>query len=223
MEILQAPTDPTNVHGALKPQFIVIHDSGRSKYATDQQELSYLTKHKNIYVYHYYVFTTGEVYQLAPTDRMTYHVDGSMWQGKNYDFNPVSVGLAFGNTNMPDTVYSLASYNSMVALTAKLCLELGIPTTRVLGHKELSAYRGKTDPLAFDMDKFRSDVQNFLTTPKEPALFNYDDSRGPLVVTRIQGKDIKLEKAYYEGDDLVVLFSGDIKKAHARRAKQGEF
>lgn len=172
LELIQSPTHASNLHGVMKSvEYIIIHDSGRSPYATDEGELSYLTRaHENQYCYHDYVFQNGAYHQLAPLDALLWHVNGSLVGGKKVDLNPISWGIALGNTNLPSSIYPKAQYAALVAGTKLRMGMFGLGIERVLGHKEVSAYRGKSDPHAFDMDKFRGDVLQFEFEPSKPDI-----------------------------------------------------
>ena len=159
-------TTPDNMYGQIsKPKYIIIHDSGRTKYATESNELKYLTSTQADYCYHAIVFSTGSIVQLAPWLTLMWHVGVSKW-GNDTDLNRMSVGVALSGTNTPDMVYSREQYQSLIEITKYLMFLYDIPAQNVLAHKEVSAPR-KVDPLAFDMNKFRRDIstQNLSTAP----------------------------------------------------------
>lgn len=162
MELLQRFTDSSNFHGWLEgAKYLIVHTSARSPHATDQNELSYLQGRDLPGCYHAYVFTTGETYHLAPFDRLVWHAGRSQWL-QDSDLNRLSIGVAFGNTNTPATLYPKIQVDKMLELCQMLCTIYKIPVMNVLGHKEVSPGR-KTDPEAFDMNKFRRDLEERLT------------------------------------------------------------
>jgi N-acetyl-anhydromuramyl-L-alanine amidase AmpD len=190
MELLQRFTDPSNFHGWLESvKYLIVHTSGRSPHATDENELAYLQRPELAGCYHAYIFTTGEAYHLAPFDRLVWHAGKSQWL-EDSDLNRLSVGVAFGNTNLPSSLYSKSQVDSMLGLCYTLCQTYQIPAMNVLGHKEVSPGR-KTDPEAFDMNKFRTELEERLTPDSSEwrvkvygEIHNGDD-----IVQRISFKD----------------------------------
>jgi N-acetyl-anhydromuramyl-L-alanine amidase AmpD len=165
-KLQQSFTTPDNFHGSIrKPTYLIIHDSGRTKYATEANELKYLTSTQADNNYHAIIFSDGTIIQLAPWLTLMWHVGISKW-GNDTDLNRMSIGIALSGTNTPDMVYSRAQYQSLIDITKYLMFLFDVPAQNVLAHKEVSAPR-KSDPLSFSMDKFRRDIstQNLPVAP----------------------------------------------------------
>lgn len=158
--IKSVPTRASNIKGKLtNVQYVILHASGRSKWATDKNELDYLTGfHANGFCYHDYIFSTGEYYNLAPLNALLWHAGAGKINGKLTALNAISIGVAMGGENLPSSLYPKAQYDAAVKGVALRLKQLNLTQDKVLGHKEVSAYRGKSDPAAFDMNKFRDDV-----------------------------------------------------------------
>ena len=211
--IINSPTHISNINGTIKQvKYIIIHTSGRSKWATDEQELSYLRNvHANKFCYHDYIFTTGEYHNLAPLNALLWHAGGGKINNKVIAMNPISIGIGLSGENLPSSLYPKAQYDALVKGTALRAKELNVPAGNILGHKEVSAYRGKSDPAAFDMNKFRDDVyielkRNEITPPKLKQA-----KRSTIVIETLAHADV-----IYRGNFLVTDF-GD--KIHAREVK----
>ena len=194
MNIIGSPTRKSNIHGTVKKvKYIIVHSSGRSKFATDANELKYLTTTENIYCYHAYVTTTGEIHQLAPWDGLMHHVGESRWESDG-NLNTLSIGVSFSSTNTPDSLYTHSQVEAMKDLVRFLMKEYNVPTKYVLGHKEVSPKR-KTDPMAFDMDKFRNELSEALKPePKLAWQFGTLEipKEGEDILIRISVKDGKI-------------------------------
>jgi N-acetyl-anhydromuramyl-L-alanine amidase AmpD len=192
-KLQQSFTTPDNFHGTIKkPKYIIIHDSGRSKHATEANELKYLTDTQADNNYHAIVFSDGTIIQLAPWLTLMWHAGESKW-GNDSDLNRMSLGVALSGTNTPDMKYGREQYQSLIEITKYLMTLLDIPAQNVLAHKEVSAPR-KSDPLAFDMNKFRRDIstQNLSTAP-------IAESRSYRVFSE---NNVQLGEATFTGDKL---------------------
>jgi N-acetyl-anhydromuramyl-L-alanine amidase AmpD len=195
-------TTPDNMYGEIKkPKFLIIHDSGRTKYATEANELKYLTSPKADTCYHAIVFSTGSIVQLAPWLTLMWHVGVSKW-GNDTDLNRMSVGVALSGTNTPDMVYNREQYQSLIDITKYLMFLYDIPAQNVLTHREVSAPR-KVDPLAFDANKFRRDLQEKPTVsiPSEKQTYRvFAENNVPLGRVTITGDKL------YMSNELVKYF-----------------
>lgn len=198
MDIIQTPTHASNIHGKVKRiKYIILHGSGRSKEATDKNELDYLTKHQNIYTYHAYVFTTGEIHQLAPWDSLLWHVGQSKWREDTW-LNDDSIGVAFSSTEKPDFVFSDEQVSSMRFLVKHLVDKFGVPVDNVLSHKEVSDPPGrKVDPVGFDMDKFRRSLLEPEPIPTYRLFNRVTNEQTGVLVGRVVG-----DKIYYDSIEI---------------------
>ena len=206
MQFIKSPTHKSNIHGKMKAvTHIVLHASGRSKWATDEQELSYLrSEHSSRFCYHDYLMGNGDWHELAALDDWLWHVGDVKWQGVFSNWNDNSYGVALAGENLPSSLYPPVQYNNLIKGLAVRCAQLKLDSSKVIGHKELSAYRGKSDPAAFDMDKFRADLGYELG--KSSAAESPQDSlnkakRDTIVIERKEGLEV-----VYRGDFLVTDF-----------------
>ena len=212
--MINSPTDISNIHGKISNiQYIILHTSARSKWATDESELRYLRSvHANRFCYHDYVFSTGEYHNLAPTDSLLWHGGSGKLNNKIVNLNQISIGVGMGGENLPSSLYPKAQYESTVKGVALRCKELGLTASKILGHKEVSGYRGKSDPAAFDMDKFRDDVYIELKRSEIPAPKSLNQAPRKTIVIQ----NLNQANVVYRGNYLATDF-GD--KVHFREVE----
>jgi hypothetical protein len=101
----------------------------------------------------------GTVYVVAAG--LCYHagVVHQSWMGNSY-----AIGIEAAHSGNPRDAWPGVQYAAYVRLVGALSAHYGVPLARVLGHKEVARPTGrKTDP-TFDMDEFRRDVRNYLSS-----------------------------------------------------------
>jgi len=86
-------TKSVATHGALRPSYIVLHNTlgGRVTGSID-----FLNNETNGFGYHFLIDRDGTTYQTAPLDRITRHAGLSNWRGWD-NLNSFSIGISFGN------------------------------------------------------------------------------------------------------------------------------
>ena len=87
---------------------------------------------------------------------VAWHAGQGSWPGiATNNANMVTIGIEAANAGQewPDV-----QYDAYVRLCAAILNKLGLPSSRVIGHKEWGAIQGKWDPGAINMDAFRRNV-----------------------------------------------------------------
>lgn len=87
--------------------------------------------------------------------------------------NAVTIGIEANSDGV--TPWPPKMLDAYYRICASICWYLGLPSSRVIGHKEWAKAQGKWDPGLIDMNDFRQNVQKyidnppFLTKPTEPT------------------------------------------------------
>ncbi|NDK91029.1 hypothetical protein GYA93_15765 [Gordonia desulfuricans] len=88
---------------------------------------------------------------------IAWHAGSGSWPGiSTNNANQVTIGIEAANDGTSG--WPAAQYRSYVRGVAAILNKLGLPSSRVIGHKEWAAIQGKWDPGGINMDTFRSDV-----------------------------------------------------------------
>lgn len=113
--------------------------------------------------YHAIVDRDGTVFSLVSPDRRAWHAGVSSFAGRP-DCNDYSIGLSFGNKNDGHEAYTDVQYAVGAALVAAwMKLYPAITLERITTHAAIALPAGrKTDPIKFDLERFRSLVSTEL-------------------------------------------------------------
>lgn len=95
---------------------------------------------------------------------VAWHAGRGSWPGiAANNANACTIGIeAQSDGKTPWPAKELESY---YRICAAICWYLGLPATRVIGHKEWARVQGKWDPGGIDMDDFRGHVQALIDRP----------------------------------------------------------
>lgn len=105
--------------------------------------------------YHAIIDRDGTVYQLVDVTQRAWHAGVSNFRGRE-NVNDFSIGLSFGNKNDGVEKYSDAQYAVGAALVATWIRRFPmISIDRITTHAEIAPGR-KTDPVRFDMTRFKT-------------------------------------------------------------------
>lgn len=92
---LAAPFKPSpNVGGALKPEYIVLHDTASG--LNDSGSISWLTDKKSKVSAHIVIGRDGRITQLVPFNVKAWHAGQSVWRGRQL-LNGFSIGIEIVN------------------------------------------------------------------------------------------------------------------------------
>lgn len=157
MKIIQAPT--YKLGEFIKPQFIIVHYTATGSL---ESALFTLQKSKRRVSCHFIVDRNGDIYQLAPVDRETWHAGRSSWCGLN-GLNKHSIGIEFVNAGYltngktwygeklsPQEIYTHSDGSQWQDYPSSQILGFGklrehLRALEVLGHEHVSPGR-KIDP-----------------------------------------------------------------------------
>ena len=112
---------------------------------------------------HYVVDKDGTVVQMVSLNYIAWHAGVSKW-GDNNDVNRLSVGMECINSNTGQDPYPVSQINSVMALCLSLCRLYGLNSSCVVGHKDVARGR-KTDPAGFPFERFKTELDFYLTAP----------------------------------------------------------
>lgn len=165
MEIKFLKTARTNYSDqSIKPQYIIIHCIG----GTEAWALNTLTKplpEGGGVSSHYFIGTSGLVYNLVPPDKLAFHAGASQWHDIN-QLNHYSIGIEFHCPNYANALqgpvdwYHFEAFDDVqiqtgVALIKALMKQYAILPQNILAHSDIAPWRtnaqgetilGKTDP-----------------------------------------------------------------------------
>lgn len=104
--------------------------------------------------YHALVDRDGQVFMFVPLGKRAWHAGVSEYRGRK-NVNDFSLGLSFANTNDGEELYTDAQYEVGALLACEWMKRFpAIGLDRITTHAAISPGR-KTDPLGFDLDRFR--------------------------------------------------------------------
>ena len=138
---------PSLSAGAISPRLIVIHCAGTN---SDGSALNWLTQKSSKVSAHLLISKAGQVWQLAPFNRRTWHAGKSYYSGKgtgtqNFttsDVNSHSIGIELIGTG---DNYPNAQINALVDIVT--ALKAAYPIIDVVGHDFVAVPAGrKVDP-----------------------------------------------------------------------------
>ena len=127
-----------NQSGAIRPRFIIIHDSCGSHDGTK----SWILQSKSQVSYHYLIAKDGSRIQFVYDTRRAWHAGKSSWQGLR-GLNSHSVGVAFWGDTHERTPNDI-EIDSCAHKVAYLMRKFSIGIDGVLTHAQISPGR-KTD------------------------------------------------------------------------------
>lgn len=133
---------------------IVLHADASTKASAS---VSWIRSATSKVSYHALVDRDGSVFTFVPTGKRAWHAGKSSYGGRE-NVNDFSLGLAFANDNRGE-----AYTDSQYQVAALLCVEWmklfpRITPERITTHAAIAPGR-KTDPLGFDMARFRALVE----------------------------------------------------------------
>ncbi|MFT7144875.1 MAG: N-acetylmuramoyl-L-alanine amidase [Alphaproteobacteria bacterium] len=101
---------------------------------------------------HYYISSTGKLYQLVKDEYKAWHAGVSAW-GNMHHLNCNSIGIELFNTTAGNKKpYTKAQYETLAQLLHYLIETYKIPLEHVLGHSDIASIREtnhRTDPGMF--------------------------------------------------------------------------
>ena len=145
-----APSPNHDVRRAPDIEGIVLHatqDAGDESLA-----LSWLRTPKSKVSCHLLVSRSGRVTRLVGDRQRAWHAGLSRWHGTT-DVNSITLGIEIANRNNGEP-YTDMQYRRVADIVAHYC-EQGLTLDDVVSHAEIAEGR-KTDPFAWDWDRFRS-------------------------------------------------------------------
>ena len=167
-----------------RPQFIILHGSGGG----EQGSISWIGDQSSRVSYHYFLPKDGDpqAYNLVLDENIAWHAGSSKWvEGENgpprhwSGMNRHSIGVCFESMNRHDEQYTDEQIENGVVLVRMLMGRWGIPTSRVLTHKEISDPQGrKVDPVNFPLQDFRNAIRSEAERLLSLRLFLNDNDEG---------------------------------------------
>lgn len=132
-----------------------------------QQSVNWCCKGESKVSYHTIVDRDGTVYHLVDPVKRAWHAGVSTYQGRK-DVNNFSIGLSFGNNNAGEK-YTDDQYRVGAALVATWMKRFpALSLERITTHAAIAPGR-KTDPVGFDMVRFKTLVAAELAKPPVAA------------------------------------------------------
>lgn len=146
-----------------KPTGIILHCDASSNVASS---LDWCRRVESRVSYHVLIGRRGEVYLLVAPERKAWHAGVSTWDGKP-NCNNYTIGVSMSNKNDGVEPYPAVQVQAAEEVCAVLCKHFQIPSTRITSHALVATPAGrKTDPIKFDMGKFRTNVEARITALK---------------------------------------------------------
>lgn len=144
------------------PSLLVLHADASAKASSS---VAWIRRADSRVSYHALVDRDGTVYMFVPLGKRAWHAGESVYQGRK-NVNDFSLGLAFANLNNGVEPYTDAQYESGALLAAEWMKRFPtIGLDRITTHAAIAPGR-KTDPLGFDMERFKALIR---TPPPYPA------------------------------------------------------
>ncbi|MFL5579336.1 MAG: N-acetylmuramoyl-L-alanine amidase [Gemmatimonadaceae bacterium] len=135
---------------------IVLHATADG--GDESRALAWLCSPKSRVSCHLLVSRTGRVTRLVGDQQRAWHAGRAWWRGKS-DVNSITLGIEIANRNDGEP-YTDAQYGRVAAIVAHYCRQ-GLDLDDVVGHGAIAETR-RSDPLAWDWDRFRTMVQHQL-------------------------------------------------------------
>lgn len=168
-----------------RPRYLVIHSTASGASMDAAATARYLAKNERGVSIHY-TAGAGVVYAGVDESRAAYHVGGSRLPDGTQGTatagaawvdlaNACSIGIELFQTTGQPTAIPVRETG--LALAIAICRRVGIPSKRVVAHREIDPAR-RSDPVGVDMEAFRRDVAIGLgevpgqppVTPRDPAI-----------------------------------------------------
>lgn len=161
-------------------QFVVLHYTA----TTLERTLAIFRDPATKVSSHFVIADDGEIFELVPTldsePIMAHHAGRSILKLNSHpprevsEFNACALGIEIVNLNGNIFPYSDAQYTSLANLLRKLIARwpvLNAPE-RIVGHEQISGYRGKIDPgWKFDWKRIYREVYPGIPAPeREPTM-----------------------------------------------------
>lgn len=176
MKLVQKPSPNSNARDVTAIDTIILHATADSDTAAS---VSWCCTPKpanpNPVSYHSIIDRDGTVFQLVDVSRRAWHAGVAAFGG-HPDVNTHSIGLSFANRNDGEK-YSDAQYLVGAALAAQYMRRFPkITLDRITTHAAVALPAGrKTDPVAFDMIRFKTLVAAELARLAEPVRWQGED------------------------------------------------
>lgn len=147
------------------PSVLVLHADASPKASAS---VAWIRRSDSKVSYHALVDRDGTVYMFVPLGKRAWHAGVSEYQGRK-NVNDFSLGLAFANRNDGIEPYTDAQYEIGALLAAQWMVRFPtIGLDRITTHAIISPGR-KTDPMGFDMERFKALIRPEYPNCKEPA------------------------------------------------------
>lgn len=112
---------------------------------------------------HLHIRRDGTVVRLVADRERAWHAGLSVWRGRS-NVNDFSLGWELANRNDGRERYTDAQYAAVVRLAAHYARQ-GLPIDALVSHAEVALPKGrKTDPAAFDWERFHRKLREVLGT-----------------------------------------------------------
>jgi N-acetylmuramoyl-L-alanine amidase len=111
---------------------------------------------------HYTVGKDGRIVQHVRDRDRAWHAGKSIWNGRP-SLNTWSIGIEMVNFNNGQDPYPETQHQAVAKLCTNLCRKYDIKPELIIGHRDVSPGR-KTDPLGYDLERLRREVQAALGT-----------------------------------------------------------
>lgn len=138
-------------------QYIVVHSTETPSGGTPEGTLAYLVRNDRGVSCHELVLPGPQVYRMAPDSWAAHHVgfatlpDGASGMLANRKTWGIEGYQVVGSVVAPEI------HAVLVERVVAACKRFGLPSARVLGHREVDT-QGKRDPRGIGMDEFRREV-----------------------------------------------------------------
>jgi hypothetical protein len=153
------------------PKYVILHSTASPAGSTLASTAAYLKQNDRGVSIHELV-GDATVYRMVTDDRAAHHAEAPTAQLPGGEPNYLNNELTWGieGFQIGATPVSAAVARLMLERVVLACRRLGIPSARVLAHREIDPTR-RTDPLGIEMGQFRAAVAaalNEVPTPPPP-------------------------------------------------------
>lgn len=147
------------------PDTLVLHADASTKASAS---VAWIRRADSKVSYHALVDRDGTVYLFVPLGKRAWHAGLSEYRGRK-NVNDFSLGLAFANRNDGIEPYTDAQYEIGALLASQWMVRFPtIGLDRITTHALISPGR-KTDPLGFDVERFKALIRPEYPSCKEAS------------------------------------------------------